>query len=203
MLFFYVIDHDFSRFRTQRQALDSPFRYSSSPCDTQITLIYIVQADNHAKPMVIYGYGTEVPSSSAVDAHFVIHQEHGAFQFTLTDDPSTPTSLPSSPSPPPASSPSHHHDLPVDDIPLLRFQRFIVVHAVFCTLGFLIFLPAGILLARYCRTFTPAWFQGHWIVQLAIGLSYSYFLLYITILTRVQRGLLSLWVLYLVSSQFQ
>ena len=125
---------------------------------------------------MIYGYGTEVPSSSAVDAHLVIHEEHGVIQLSLTDDPSASTSLPSSPSTPPTSSPSHHA-FPVNDIPLLRYQRYIVVHAVFCVLGFLIFLPAGILLARYLRTFTPTWFQGHWIVQCAIGLFYFYPLL--------------------------
>jgi hypothetical protein len=94
-------------------------------------------------------------------------------QFNLAKDPSASTSLPSSPSSPsspPASSPSHHA-FPVNDIPLLQYQRYIVVHAVFCTLGFLVFLPAGVLLARYLRTFTPTWFQGHWIVQFAIGVS--------------------------------
>ncbi len=47
----------------------------------------------------------------------------------------------------------------------------IVAHAILCTIGFLILLPAGALLARYARTFTGGWFKGHWVFQLAIGTS--------------------------------
>lgn len=47
----------------------------------------------------------------------------------------------------------------------------IIAHAIFCTLGFLLFLPAGALLARYLRTFIPGpiWFRGHAILQFFIG----------------------------------
>ena len=53
--------------------------------------------------------------------------------------------------------------------PLLPYQKMIVAHAVLCTIGFLILLPSGALLARYTRTFTNAWFRGHWVFQLAVG----------------------------------
>jgi hypothetical protein len=137
---------------------------------------------------VIYAYGTEVPSSSEVDANLIIHAEHGVIQLNLAKDPSMSTSL-ARPTPsgdlaknPSTStsltSPSHssstsHHAFPVIDIPLQRYQRYIVVHAVFCTLGFLVFLPTGVISARYLRTFTPTWFQGHWIVQFVVGASRS------------------------------
>ena len=55
--------------------------------------------------------------------------------------------------------------------PLLPFQKMIVAHAILCTVGFLILLPAGALLARYARTFTGAWFKGHWIFQFALGMA--------------------------------
>ena len=47
----------------------------------------------------------------------------------------------------------------------------IIAHAIFCTVGFLLFLPAGALLARYLRTFIPGhiWFKGHAIFQFFIG----------------------------------
>lgn len=47
----------------------------------------------------------------------------------------------------------------------------IIAHAIFCSVGFLLFLPAGALLARYLRTFIPGhvWFKGHAILQLFIG----------------------------------
>lgn len=133
---------------------------------------YMIQADGNTEPRVIYAYGTEVPSSSAVDALLVMHIEYGVMEFNLALDPSPSIPLSSSPtstssaSSRPSSSPSHHA---VNDIPLLRYQRYIIVHAVFCVIGFLILLPAGVLLARFLRTFTPAWFQGHWIVQFVIA----------------------------------
>jgi hypothetical protein len=145
----------------------------------------MIQAGDDTNPRVIYAYGHEVPSSSAVDAHLVMHTDHGFMQFRFAKDPTTSTfvassaSSPSStsaPSLPPPNRPPHHAP-PVTDIPLLRFQRYIVVHAVFCTLGFLVLLPAGVFLARYLRTFTPTWFQGHWIIQFAIGVSDYFYLL--------------------------
>jgi hypothetical protein len=159
---------------------------------------------------VIYAYSTEVPSSSAVDAHLVRHVDHGVMQFNLAKD--TPSSTSSStaltsPSTSLASpSPSNslpHHALPVNDIPLLRYQRYIVVHAVFCTLGFLIFLPAGVLFARYLRTFTPIWFQGHWIVQFVFGVSRYFSPVLFSHYICTQLGPLSLWVLCLGFLQFQ
>jgi hypothetical protein len=54
-------------------------------------------------------------------------------------------------------------------VPLTDTQKLIVAHAVFCGLGFLFFLPGGVLLARYFRTFTPTWFKGHWSIQFAIS----------------------------------
>jgi len=55
----------------------------------------------------------------------------------------------------------------------------IVAHAIFCTIGFLLILPAGVLLARYGRTtIGPAWFKGHAALQFFIGKHTSYFLIW-------------------------
>jgi len=151
---------------------------------------------------VIYAYGTEVPSSSAVDADLAIHAERGVMQFNFAESPPTSTSL-ASLAPSHSSSHPSHHAFPVDDIPLLPYQRYIFVHAAFCILGFLVFLPAGVLLARYLRTFSPAWFQGHWVVQFAIGMAHSSSPLCCPHGACIQRDLSSLWVLFLAYSQFQ
>jgi len=45
----------------------------------------------------------------------------------------------------------------------------VVAHAIFCVVGFALFLPCGVLLARYLRTFTPTWYTGHWIAQFGIA----------------------------------
>jgi len=42
-------------------------------------------------------------------------------------------------------------------------------HAILSTVGFLILLPIGVLVARYARTFTPAWFPVHFVVQLFLS----------------------------------
>jgi len=42
-------------------------------------------------------------------------------------------------------------------------------HAIVCTVGFLILLPLGVLLARYARTFTRRWFWGHAVMQFIIS----------------------------------
>ncbi|KAF8903895.1 hypothetical protein CPB84DRAFT_710263 [Gymnopilus junonius] len=43
-------------------------------------------------------------------------------------------------------------------------------HAILCTIGFLILLPIGALVARYSRTLPYKWFWAHWIIQLVITL---------------------------------
>jgi len=42
-------------------------------------------------------------------------------------------------------------------------------HAVLCSVGFLILLPLGTLIARYLRTFTRSWFWPHAIIQFLIA----------------------------------
>ncbi|KLO13720.1 hypothetical protein SCHPADRAFT_903922 [Schizopora paradoxa] len=42
-------------------------------------------------------------------------------------------------------------------------------HAVLCSVGFLILLPLGSLVARYLRTFTRGWFWPHALIQFVIA----------------------------------
>jgi hypothetical protein len=46
----------------------------------------------------------------------------------------------------------------------------VIAHAVFSVVGFALLLPSGVLVARYLRTFSPAWYTGHWIAQFGIGM---------------------------------
>lgn len=68
----------------------------------------------------------------------------------------TPSSSSPSPSAPNAS-------------PLQPFEKYIVAHAVFCSVGFLALLPTGAIVARIMRTFKPLWFKLHWIIQWVLG----------------------------------
>jgi hypothetical protein len=49
------------------------------------------------------------------------------------------------------------------------YQKKIIAHAVLASVGFLVLLPSGALLGRLGRTFTPWWFQGHWILNFALS----------------------------------
>jgi len=138
----------------------------TSTSGSTVSFGYTIPANHDTRQSVIFAYGTEVPSSSAPDADLVKHVDFGVVQLNLATTFSTSTSFPSLPFPTSPGRPSH---VRLDDLPLPRYQRFIVVHAFFCTLGFLVVLPVGSLLARYLRTFSSTWFRGHWMLQFVIA----------------------------------
>lgn len=124
------------------------------------------------------------PGSPAIDAPLKYHQGHGGLIFDLSKslDQLNPTAT----TRPPVAFPGHHHGgsrptgtaaasepsqyhIPAPTLPLLPYQRMIVAHAAFCVIGFMFLLPAGALLARYLRTFSPSWFTGHWVIQFALS----------------------------------
>ncbi|KAJ7109658.1 hypothetical protein C8R43DRAFT_1043082 [Mycena crocata] len=53
--------------------------------------------------------------------------------------------------------------------PLNSIEIKVRNHALLCSIGFLVLLPFGVLLARYARTFTRRWFWGHAVMQLIIS----------------------------------
>jgi len=114
---------------------------------------FTVESDSQTTQNIIYAFSRDAPSSSAKDAIMAVHQEKGMFRLDLSKP------LPSNDDSAAASG----------TIPLTGTQKLFVAHAVFCSLGFLFFLPLGVLLARFFRTFTPTWFKGHWFMQFAIS----------------------------------
>ncbi|KAJ7587192.1 hypothetical protein C8J56DRAFT_92761 [Mycena floridula] len=54
-------------------------------------------------------------------------------------------------------------------VPLSPIESYARTHAWLCTVGFLILLPIGTLVARYTRTFTRQWFWAHAAIQLVIS----------------------------------
>ncbi|PFH48966.1 hypothetical protein AMATHDRAFT_64230 [Amanita thiersii Skay4041] len=52
---------------------------------------------------------------------------------------------------------------------LLPLEKQARNHALLCSIGFLVLLPVGVLLARYARTFTNKWWYVHFVVQLVIA----------------------------------
>ncbi|KIY46781.1 CBD9-like protein, partial [Fistulina hepatica ATCC 64428] len=106
---------------------------------------------------IIYAYSTTNPKSSSPHADIIRHIEHGRYQLSL--QPAT-TSSPSTAS----------EDTQLDtNVPLTSFRKYVIVHAIFCVIGFLVFLPAGALFARYARAFTNEWFGVHLGLQLGFS----------------------------------
>ncbi|KAF5375724.1 hypothetical protein D9615_009353 [Tricholomella constricta] len=54
-------------------------------------------------------------------------------------------------------------------LPLTPLEQKAKAHAILSTIGFLILLPIGVLVARFTRTFSNKWWTAHWIIQLAIS----------------------------------
>ncbi|KXN84643.1 hypothetical protein AN958_12243 [Leucoagaricus sp. SymC.cos] len=49
--------------------------------------------------------------------------------------------------------------------PLQPLEKQAKTHAILCSIGFLVLLPIGALIARYSRTFTTKWLLPHWTFQ--------------------------------------
>ncbi|KAF4608837.1 hypothetical protein EYR40_001190 [Pleurotus pulmonarius] len=47
--------------------------------------------------------------------------------------------------------------------------KLIVLHGLLLSVGFLLFLPIGALVARWCRTLVSHWFKVHWISNMLLG----------------------------------
>ena len=132
------------------------------------------QADSEQMQNIIWAFGTTNPGSDAVDAQLVQHILSGTLTLDLTKPLSSSTmngttsgsngtaSIPESGQGPSATS-GHI------SIPLMAYEKLIIAHAFFCSIGFLVMLPIGAISARYLRTFTGKWFKIHWIAQGGFG----------------------------------
>ncbi|KAF9258844.1 hypothetical protein L218DRAFT_948046 [Marasmius fiardii PR-910] len=150
---------------TEPQVVDSPPRTASlsspessvsafSDATGDIRYAFTIPHDGKTTPNLIWAFGTTNPGSSDARATLVQHIDGGSTVLDLskTVSPESGSNTPS----------GNSGDI---SIPLQRYQKLIIAHAIFCLFGFLFFLPAGALLARYLRTFTNVWFKGHWILQ--------------------------------------
>ncbi|KAL0563782.1 AdoMet-homocysteine methyltransferase, partial [Marasmius crinis-equi] len=136
------------------QVVDKPPRVATllkdaSSASGDIKYAFSIPHDDKTAQNLVWAFGTTNPGSSDPKASLQQHANMGATRLDLSKTP---------------GSPSNDGSGNVE-LPLLPYQRLIVAHAIFCTLGFLLVLPVGVLLARYLRTFSDVWFKGHWIIQ--------------------------------------
>ncbi|KAF7293947.1 CBD9-like protein [Mycena kentingensis (nom. inval.)] len=138
---------------------------SLSTTGTSPSFVFTVDSTDAATQPIIYAYGTQNPGSTAEDASFAQHLDRGAtslnLQRSLTSTNSTGSGSGSSGD----TGDAEDTGGVTDDIPLTPYQRMIIAHAIFCVLGFALFLPIGALVARFLRTFSPGWYTAHWIAQ--------------------------------------
>ncbi|KAJ7587081.1 hypothetical protein C8J56DRAFT_91195 [Mycena floridula] len=127
-----------------------------------VQFVYTMPSTSATSQNIIFAFGGTNPRNPAVDASLEEHLDYGNAKLDLTK-------VISSSSDGGYGGGSGDSSTTIETEPLLPYQRLIVVHAILCVIGFLLFLPAGALLARYLRTSSPSWFMGHWIAQFAIS----------------------------------
>jgi hypothetical protein len=141
---------------------------------------------------LIWAYSPTRPKSSDASSHIEFHRANGHFTLDLSkelpsDEVSSPTQakpIPSptqekqnsSPSPiqgndkPPPTSGDHDTVIISPFGPYTKREKLLIIHAIFVSFGFLVLLPAGSLVARWGRTFTPIWFKAHRFSNLFLAL---------------------------------
>ncbi|KAF7305740.1 CBD9-like protein [Mycena chlorophos] len=138
--------------------------------------VFTVDSNSLSTQPIIYAFGSVNPGSSAVDATLQQHSDYGITQLNLqgslagssasSASGSTPTGSSGSSS---GSNTNENTGGATSDIPLTPYQRMIIAHAVFCVVGFALFLPIGALVARFLRTFSSSWYTAHWIAQFVLA----------------------------------
>ncbi|KIJ39420.1 hypothetical protein M422DRAFT_49570 [Sphaerobolus stellatus SS14] len=143
-----------------------PFVATAAPSLSSLTgsqprLVFTVPG-GATKQTLIWAFGINNPSSSAVSAVLTQHINSGVFSLDLTKTLSATAAAGASGSNSTSTGGSQ-------TIPFQVYQKTIIAHAAVVTFGFLFLLPSGVLLARYTRTWNNKWFTGHWILQSGIG----------------------------------
>ncbi|KAF8803534.1 hypothetical protein BYT27DRAFT_7195372 [Phlegmacium glaucopus] len=116
----------------------------------------LLQSKNPSESLV-FAHSSVLPDK-APDATLTQHNGVGYLTFDLTKEFVPPVYNTPAPQPKPATG------------KLTSNEKVIVLHASLVSLGFLVLLPAGSLIGRWGRAFTPKWFKAHWVSNMAIAL---------------------------------
>jgi len=133
-------------------------------------LAFSIPANSDTQQSLIWAFASAKPSGSAVDATIQQHLQSGTFQLDLTAssasfDPASATGGGSGG----GGSGGGGGGGGGISLPLQPYQKLIVAHAVLCSLGFIVFLPAGALIARFLRVISPKWFRPHAYTQFYVA----------------------------------
>lgn len=163
---------------SQRQAKDhvlpavvpNPTRVATVSVDLSVAtgqqpkFAYTIPMDGNMQPQLIWAFGTDMPTAAQPSrATFLQHVGFG--QMTLNLNSNTSVSILESP----ALSLESNNGSGQPAKKTSSAEMVVLAHAIVCAVAFLVIMPAGALLARYYRTFSPTWFKGHWILQFGIS----------------------------------
>ncbi|KDR73470.1 hypothetical protein GALMADRAFT_251147 [Galerina marginata CBS 339.88] len=125
----------------------------------QMPLNRSLVASADPREAMVYAYSRDRPDKDAAST-LSKHRSVGYFSLDLTKElPSTGMMMPKPPSKPAMGTNVYK-----------RLEKLIILHGSLVSLGFLVVLPAGSLIGRWGRSFTPKWFKAHWISNMAIAL---------------------------------
>jgi len=117
----------------------------------------LLQSNNPSESL-IFAYSNFLPDKSP-DANLRKHKRVGHLTLDLTKEFVSPVfPILDTPSIKPTATRSTSNEI------------FIIYHAFFVSLGFLVLLPAGSLIGRWARGFTPKWFKIHRLVNMSFAL---------------------------------
>lgn len=129
---------------------------------------------------LIFAYSAHRPDKDPA-SHIARHQRVGHFNLDFSKDfvrvaaastgTNTGLSAPTSAATPPATPPAVPHNIVYQgsNMAYKRVEKLIILHGFLVSLGFLVLLPAGSLIGRWGRAFSPKWFRGHWFANMAVA----------------------------------
>ncbi|KIM48873.1 hypothetical protein M413DRAFT_88681 [Hebeloma cylindrosporum] len=128
----------------------------------QIPVNRSLLANADPRENLVFAYSSTRPNKDP-DSSLFRHRHVGHLQFDLTKEfvqvPSTPIPTKSKDKTEQGTNANYK-----------RIEKLIIVHGFLVSLGFLVILPAGSLIGRWGRAFTPKWFKAHWISNMAVAL---------------------------------
>lgn len=123
------------------------------------------KATSDTKQNIIYAFGSTNPGSTSQSATLIQHDDRGVLSLNLAA--SSASLNPVDPNPGSGSSGGGSTG-PSTGVtgPYSSYEKKIIAHAVFVSFGFIVFLPTGVLVARWLRMVIPnKWFNIHQGIQ--------------------------------------
>ncbi|KAF9533399.1 hypothetical protein CPB83DRAFT_845199 [Crepidotus variabilis] len=113
----------------------------------------------------IFAFSEIPPKDKSPSASISRHQQTGYMSFNFAKDFVAPKASSGSHSTGQGHASTHENY----GLKYSRMEKLIILHALLVSFGFLVLLPAGSLIGRYGRVYTPRWFKLHWTTNFGIA----------------------------------